>query len=235
MLALAVPVVTIQVGLMSMGVVDTIMIGHLSPQALAAVALGNLYFFVPAVFGMGTLMVLDPIVAQAVGAGDAPAVARGMQRGIVLAVLLSIPSMVLLLAAAPILGLLHQPADVVPLAATYSVRMAPGVLPFLLFIVLRQSLQALGRPRPVVVAIVIANLVNAALNYLLIFGHFGMPAMGVAGSAWATTLSRWLLCLLLPALSWKLITPHLHPLRPEIASVAPLGRMIRLGTPIGAQ
>jgi multidrug resistance protein, MATE family len=62
-----------------------------------------------------------------------------------------------------------------------------------------------------------------------------MPAMGVAGSAWATTLSRWLLCLLLPALSWKLITPHLHPLRPEIASVAPLGRMIRLGTPIGAQ
>jgi MATE family multidrug resistance protein len=235
MLDLALPVVIIQVGLMSMGVVDTIMVGHLSPQALAAVALGNLYFFVPAVFGMGTLMVLDPVVAQAVGAGDVPAVARGMQRGVVLAVLLSIPSAVLLLAAAPILGLLHQPPDVVPLAVQYSVRMAPGVLPFFLFIVLRQSLQALGRPRFVVVTIVVANLVNAGLNWVLIFGHLGLPAMGVAGSAWATTSSRWLLCLLLPALSWKLVVPHLRPIRPEIRELAPLGRMIRLGTPIGAQ
>ncbi|MEO7986933.1 MAG: MATE family efflux transporter [Gemmatimonadales bacterium] len=235
MLDLALPVVIIQVGLMSMGVVDTIMVGHLSPQALAAVALGNLYFFVPAVFGMGTLMVLDPVVAQAVGAGDVPAVARGMQRGVLLAVLLSIPSAILLLAAAPILGLLHQPPDVVPLAVQYSVRMAPGVLPFFLFIVLRQSLQALGRPRSVVVTIVVANLVNAGLNWVLIFGHLGLPAMGVAGSAWATTSSRWLLCLLLPALSWKLVVPHLRPIRPEIRELAPLGRMIRLGTPIGAQ
>src|SRR6058998_1251506 len=128
MLDLALPVVIIQVGVMSMGVVDTIMVGHLSPQALAAVALGNLYFFVPSVFGMGTLMVLDPIVAQAVGAGDAPSVARGVQRGVNLAALLSVPSAILLIAAEPILALLHQPADVVPLAAAYSVRLALGVL-----------------------------------------------------------------------------------------------------------
>src|SRR5688500_4194146 len=82
---LALPVVVIQVGMMAMGVVDTIMVGHLSPQALAAVALGNLYFFGLAIFGMGTLMVLDPVVAQAVGAGDEPAIARGIQRGVLLA------------------------------------------------------------------------------------------------------------------------------------------------------
>src|SRR4051794_21740257 len=70
MLRLASPVVIIQLGMMSMGVVDTVMVGHLSTRALAAVALGNLYFFCFAVFGMGTLMVLDPIVAQAVGARD---------------------------------------------------------------------------------------------------------------------------------------------------------------------
>jgi Na+-driven multidrug efflux pump len=69
MLRLASPVVVIQLGMMSMGVVDTVMVGHLSTQALAAVALGNLYFFCFAVFGMGTLMVLDPIVAQAVAGG----------------------------------------------------------------------------------------------------------------------------------------------------------------------
>src|SRR5262245_54959187 len=147
MLDLALPVVFIQVGIMSMGVVDTIMVGHVSSQGLAAVALGNLYFFVPAVFGMGTLMVLDPVVAQAVGAGDAPSVARGIQRGVLLALLLAIPSVILLAAAAPVLALLRQPPDVAPLAAAYSVRLAPGVLPFFLFIVFRQSLQALGRVR----------------------------------------------------------------------------------------
>jgi MATE family, multidrug efflux pump len=211
MLDLALPVVIIQVGIMSMGVVDTIMVGHLSPQALAAVVLGNLYFFVPSVFGMGTLMVLDPVVAQAVGAGDAPSVARGVQRGVILAGLLSIPSAILLVAAEPILALLHQPADVVPLAASYSIRLAPGVLPFFLFIVLRQSLQ------------------------ILIYGRLGFPALGVAGSAWATTLSRWLLCLGLLAFAWRTLVPHLRPLRPEIWQPAPLGRMLRLGTPIGGQ
>jgi MATE family multidrug resistance protein len=235
MLDLALPVVIIQVGMMSMGVVDTIMVGHVSAQSLAAVALGNLYFFVPAVFGMGTLMVLDPVVAQAVGAGDAPSVARGVQRGVILACLLSVPSAILLVSAAPILAVLRQPADVVPLAAAYSVRMAPGVLPFFLFIAFRQSLQAIGRPRPIVVMIVIANLANILLNWVLIFGRFGLPAMGVTGSAWATTISRWLLCLGLPVLAWRSLAPHLLPLRPEIWQAAPLRRMLRLGTPIGAQ
>src|ERR687894_676075 len=82
MLRLAIPVVIIQVGLMAMGVVDTIMVGHVSAQALAAVALGNLYFFVVSSFGMGTLMALDPVVSQAVGASDWPAVSRGVQRGL---------------------------------------------------------------------------------------------------------------------------------------------------------
>src|SRR5919107_3575910 len=92
MLGLAVPVVVVQVGLMLMGVVDTIVVGHVSPAALAAVALGNLYFFVVVVFGMGTLMALDPLVAQAVGARDDLAIARAVQRGMVLALALSVIS-----------------------------------------------------------------------------------------------------------------------------------------------
>ena len=75
-IALAVPVVLVQVGLMLMGVVDTLMVGHVSATMLAAVALGNLYFFTVSIFGMGTLMALDPIVAQAIGARDEESVAR---------------------------------------------------------------------------------------------------------------------------------------------------------------
>ncbi len=235
MLDLATPVVVIQVGMMLMGVVDTILAGHLSAVALAAVALGNLYFFGLGVFGMGTLMVLDPVVAQAVGARDHPAVARGIQRGGLVALMLTVPATLLLLLAEPFMVLARQPSDVVPYAAAYAVHLAPGVLPFFLFIVLRQSLQSMHLTMPILVTIVVANLVNAALNWMLIFGHFGAPALGVVGSAWATTLSRWLLALLLLALTWRRLRPYLIPARPEIWQWAPLGRMLRLGVPIGCQ
>jgi multidrug resistance protein, MATE family len=235
MLRLATPVVIIQLGMMSMGVVDTVMVGHLSTRALAAVALGNLYFFGFAVFGMGTLMVLDPIVAQAVGARDEPAIARGMQRGVLLACILTIPAAVLLTLAEPLLGLAHQPAEILPMAAAYSVRMAPGVLPFYLFVVFRQSLQAMRHTAPILVAIVLANLVNALLNWILIFGHLGFPAMGVVGSAWATTASRWLLVVGLVATSWVHLRSYLRPVLAESWHLAPLGRMLRLGLPIGTQ
>jgi multidrug resistance protein, MATE family len=235
MLGLATPVVLIQVGMMLMGVVDAIMVGHVSAVALAAVALGNLYFFGLGVFGMGTLMVLDPVVAQAVGARDAPAIARGVQRGVLVALMLALPATLLLLPAEPLMTWARQPADVVPHAAAYAVRLAPGVLPFFLFIVLRQSLQSLHLTRPIMVTIVVANLTNAGLNWVLIFGHLGAPRLGVVGSAWATTLSRWILVLLLLALTWRTLKPHLLPIRPEIWRWEPLGRMLRLGLPIGCQ
>ena len=235
MLRLAIPVVIIQVGMMAMGVVDTVMVGHISAQALAAVALGNLYFFTLAVFALGTLMVLDPVVAQAVGAGDGPAVARGVQRGVLIAAVLTVPAVILLTSAASVFALARQPAEVIPLAAAYAVRTAPGTFPFLLFVVFRQSLQAMGRTAPIVGAIVGANLANAALNWILIFGHLGFPAMGVVGSAWATTISRGLLVLGLWIAARRELMPLVWPVRAEIWRVEPLIRMFRLGLPIGAQ
>jgi MATE family multidrug resistance protein len=235
MLRLAIPVVIVQVGMMAMGVVDTIMVGHISAQALAAVALGNLYFFTLAVFALGTLMVLDPVVAQAVGAGDRSAVARAVQRGVIIAALLTVPAVALLTLAAPLFSLARQPAEVIPLAAAYAIRTAPGTFPFLLFVVFRQTLQAMGRTAPIVGAIIGANLANGVLNWMLIFGHLGFPAMGVVGSAWATTISRVLLLLWLWAASRRDLHPLLSPIRPEIWRLQPLARMFRLGIPIGAQ
>src|SRR3982750_4118898 len=75
-LRLALPVAAVQLGLMAMGVIDTIMVGHLSPAALASAALGNLYFFIAGIFGQGTLMALDPVISQAVGAREDEAISR---------------------------------------------------------------------------------------------------------------------------------------------------------------
>ena len=129
-LALALPVAAVQVGMMFMGVVDTIMVGHFSSNDLAATALGNLYFFTAVVFPMGLLMSLDPVVSQAVGAGDQPAVARALQRGGLLALLLSIPVGLALVPGTTLLALLRQPPEVVPVAAGYALASIPGIFPF---------------------------------------------------------------------------------------------------------
>jgi MATE family multidrug resistance protein len=233
LLALALPVVTVQVGLMTMGVADSVMVGHISAAALGGVALGNVYFFAVCVFGMGVLLALDPVVSQAVGARDEPAVARGLQRGIVLSLLLSMPASLLLLATGPFLEALGQPAEVVPIAAGYVLREIPSVFPFYAFVVFRQTLQALGRMRAIVAVIVLSNLINVGLNWVLIFGKLGFPEMGANGSAWATTLSRWAMLAGIVALAWPTVRRYLLPWRPESFDARALGRMVALGAPIG--
>ena len=235
MVGLALPIVAVQLGQMLMGVVDTIMVGHVSPESIAAVALGNLYFFGAAIFGMGALMALDPVVAQAVGAGDTVAVARGVQRGLILALGLSVVATALLLPARPVLALLRQPPGVSDVAATYARVEIAGILPFYLFGALRQSLQAIKRVAPIVGAIVAGNLANVGLNYLWIYGHWGFPAGGAVGSAWATAVARWVMLGLLLAVAWRSLKPQLLPLRREALAREPLRRMVLLGVPIGIQ
>jgi MATE family multidrug resistance protein len=232
---LAMPVIAVQLGWMAMGVVDTVMTGHLSSRALAAVAVGNLYFFTASIFGWGALMALDPLIAQAVGARDHPAIARGLQRGLVLAAALTAPIVLALAAAHPVLGALRQPPEIVPVAAGYALSCIPGVLPLLAFVVLRQTLQAMARMTPVVVTIVVANLANVVLNWVFIYGKLGVPAMGAVGAGWASSVCRWLMAALLLAVAWRDLRAHLRPWRAESLALAPLGRMLALGLPIGAQ
>jgi multidrug resistance protein, MATE family len=233
--SIAVPVVVVQVGLMLMGVVDTLIVGHVSPQALASVALGNLYVFNVIVIAMGALMALDPLVAQAVGANDGVAVTRSIQRGLILSVVLAVITMFGMIPAAPLLRAFRQPPEVIPAAAAYIHICAAGLVPFLVFVVLRQSLQAIGRLAPIVTTIVAANVLNAALNWVLIFGHLGAPALGVAGSALATVISRWVMCVMLLVLAWPELRPHLIAVDPASFALRPLWRMLGLGLPIGLQ
>jgi len=219
--------------MMTMGVADSIMVGRVSPASLAAVALGNLYFISLAIFGIGVLGALDPVIAQAVGAGDRIAISRGLQRGLLIAAVLSIFVSLLLIPGEHILRFLRQPEEVIPIAADYARVCIPGVLPFLAFTVLRQTLQALAHLRPVVVTIVVANLANVGLNWVLIFGHLGFPVLGAVGAAWATSVCRYLMALGLLASAWSLLRPHLFPLRRDTLSRSALWRMLRLGLPIG--
>jgi MATE family multidrug resistance protein len=234
-IALAVPVVLVQVGFTSMGLVDTIMVGRVSAAVLAAVALGNLYFINVAIFGMGTLLALDPLVAQAAGAGDSAAVSQAMQRGVVIALGLAALTCVLLAPAGIVLRAFGQPPSIVPDAASYVHISIAGALPFFLFIVLRQSLQALHRVAPIVWTMVAANLTNAGFNWVFVYGHLGSPALGAAGSAVATAISRWIGMLMLMVVAWPELRSHLLPVQRDVLNRRALGHMLRLGMPIGAQ
>jgi len=235
MARVAAPVVVINLALQAMGVVDTLMVGRLGGEAIAAVALGNFYFHNAAIFGIGVLFVLDPIIAQAVGAGDQAAIARGVQRGVVLAIGIGVLVMLALIPGEWLLGALDQPPEVVAETAVYARRRLIGVVPFLLFQVLRQTLQAIGLVRPVILAALAANGVNALANWLLVYGAWGAPRLGVAGSGVATALAMWTMLILLVILSWPVLRPTLRPWRPESLTPEPLIRMSRLGIPIGTQ
>jgi MATE family multidrug resistance protein len=203
MLRIAVPVVMAELGWMTMGVVDTIMVGPLGPEAISAAGVGNSMHIAFAIFGMAIMLGLDTLVSHAYGARDIRDCHRWFFDGLMLAGLLAVPIMTLLVLvwlAIPSLGF-HD--AVRPLLETYF-----GVLllstPFLLaYAVCRRYLQAMHAVTPVMFALVTANVINATGNWVLIHGHLGFPALGVAGSAWATVISRaYMLATLLFAVWW---------------------------------
>ena len=190
MLRLAIPVVLAELGWMAMGVVDTIMVGPLGPQAISAAGVGNAMHIAFAIFGMAVMLGLDTLVSQAFGARDIRECHRLFFDGLALAALLTVPIMLLLALvwlAIPFLGF-HE--AVRPLLESYFGIMIFST-PFLMaYATCRRYLQGMHAALPVMIALVTANVVNAGVNWTLIYGHFGLPALGVTGAAWATVISR---------------------------------------------
>src|SRR5687767_11246399 len=172
---LAMPLALAQAGIQLMGVVDTAIVGRLGASELGAVGLGNACFFTLWIIGMGIVMGIDPLIAQALGAGDEVR-ARGMLwQGVWLAAIvgfvLSIPT-----ALTPLLlqGIIPD-QTVVRLATVYLLVRVVGFIPMLLFVVVRSYLQAQGITRPIIYAIVVANIFTSSADLLFVFGGRILP------------------------------------------------------------
>ena len=235
LIQLAVPVMAVEMGLMGMHVVDALFVGHLSATALAAVSLALIYYFTVVVVGMGTLVGFDALVSQAVGADDQPSVRRALQRGLLLALALCLPLALILWPTEPVFRALHQPEEIIPMAARVvhiSILGLPGVLTF---VVLRQTLQAMERLRPILLTVLVANLINVFFNWVLISGRFGAPALGVNGSAIASVIGRTSLPLILLWSARDVLWPLLRERDALLFDLQPLIRMLRIGAPVGVQ
>lgn len=230
---LAAPVVFVQLGSMLMGVVDTVMLGHFSAEALAAGALGHSTNITLLMFGLGTLAVLDPLISQAYGAREPEAVAAHLQRGVLLALALCLPMGLLLWDIAPLLRAAGQPEAIVGDAAAYARGIVWGIPAYFLFMVVRQALQAMSVVRPAGWAIVVGNILNILLDWVLIFGHLGFPVLGVAGSAYATSTARWLMLAWLVFASRRQLAPYWRGFTAEAARLPSYLRLLRIGVPIG--
>lgn len=195
LLSLAAPMLLGQAGQVMLQLVDTLMIGQVSATALGGAALaGNLVMF-GLYFAYGSLGAVAPKIAQSfarysAGSGEPAAVGRLITAGCLLGVGVGIFLALALSILVPFLGLLGQPPDVVQEAGPYLLLIAWSLPLAMISLVLGQSAEAMNRPWPVFVILAGTVLVNVGLNSLLIFGHWGFPALGLTGAGWATLAAR---------------------------------------------
>jgi multidrug resistance protein, MATE family len=233
MLHLAAPLVAAELGWMLMGIVDTMCVGRVSPAAIGAVGLGSMTFYTVGIFAAGVLLGLDTLVSQAYGAGDLDDCRHSLINGIWLSILLMIPVMLGLEACVPLLARFGVDPDVMRDTRPYMHVLNFSSLPLLLYFAFRRYLQSVNIVRPIMVALVTANVVNLAGNLIFVFGRFGAPRLGATGAAWATLLSRAYLAIVLAIVILKHDPRIMHvSWKPDFARVR---RLFHLGLPAATQ
>jgi len=172
---------------------DNIMVGQLGTAELAAVSLGNSFVFIAMSLGIGFSTAITPLVAEADGAGNKADGKSALKHGLVLCTALGISLFGIILLLKPIMYLMKQPPEVVELAMPYLDLVAFSLVPLVIFQAFKQFSEGLSQTKYPMYATIIANVVNIVLNYLLIFGSFGFPKLGIVGAAIGTLTSRFIM------------------------------------------
>lgn len=234
---LALPLVLTQAGQMTVHLVDNAMIGRVGTTELAAASFANSIYVVIMLFGIGVFMGVTPLVSRARGGRDDLAAAALMKSSLAFSGLLIGAVTALAAAVALAMPLMGQTDAVVRLSLPYYGLLALSTIPLLTFILLKQIGEGLGNTTAAMGATVIANLVNVTGNYVLIFGKFGFPELGLLGAGYATLLSRIVSPLLLVALFACVpsIRASFALMRRVRASFARFARVLSVGLPIAGQ
>ena len=241
LLKLSGPILITQLGTMLLGLVDTAVVGRLGEVPLGAVGLGNSVFFTVSVLGFGWMLALDPLIAQAVGAGESTRARELVWQGAWIGMAGAIPLALLIVVLAENIALFGVADVTAQETVPYLYARLAGLAPFFVLAACRAFLQAHELTRPLVIGVIVANVVNLPLSYLLVFGDaglaplglppLGVPAYGAEGAGWASAVATVLqLLVALAALRtvWGTDVRAFH--RPERATIL---RVLRLGTPIG--
>lgn len=235
-LVLAAPIVLTQVAHISLSFVDTVMVGRLGPQALAGIALGNTVFFTLIVIAMGIVMAVGPMVSQAFGAGEEDPIGRSVRQGLWLSLCLAVVVMVIYENAYTLLLAAGQDPTTAGMAAAYLSAIKWSAFPFLGFIAFRSFVEGVSRPRAVTAIAFLGVGLNILANWVLMFGKWGFPELGLEGTGWASSIVHSANFLLLAG--FVATRPEFRPYsifsklgRPDFSYFR---RLFRIGWPIGA-
>jgi len=190
---LAAPVMLGMLGHTFVSFVDNIMVGQIGTAELAAVSLGNSFMFIAMSLGIGFSTAVTPLIAEADSANNFKQAKSTFKHGLFLCTVLGIVLFLGVYFAKPLLYLMQQPQEVVALAIPYLDLVAFSLIPLIVFQALKQFSDGMSMTRYPMYATLIANIVNIVLNYLLIFGKFGFPTLGIVGAAYGTVISRFIM------------------------------------------
>ena len=204
-LKLALPIMAGQLGQITVYLADNLMVGRLGAEALASVSLAIAIIAVPIVIGMGIAVALPTLVSEADGAGETKKISQYFKHSLIINATIGLISCVLMIVGLPLIEYLGQDPEVVKLAKTYIYMSALGMVPMMIFMTLRGFSDGMSETKPPMVAMLLGNVLNVGLNYLLIFGHYGFPALGVEGAALASLISRiaMIVFIVIILLRWK--------------------------------
>jgi multidrug resistance protein, MATE family len=187
---LAYPVMISMLGQVMTGVADSVMVGWIGALPLAASSFANIFFTLPLFFGVGVSYAITPLVAEAHGAKNTNGIIETLRNGLLINMLTGIALVALIFAIEPTLYMMSQPPEVVTLAIPYLKIVGLSIIPTMLFQTFRQFAEGLHKTRMAMVIVIVSNLLNIALNYVLIYGVYGFPEMGLNGAGLATLISR---------------------------------------------
>ena len=235
-LAIALPLMAAYLAEMGMMITDMIIVGRLGGKELAAVGLTADWFYVLLLIGMGVVAIVGVLVAQNFGANNPDGVRNAAEQGLIAATICSIPVIFAVYFLGPALQYARQDPEVIELITDYSRPLALSVFPALWFVALRNFVTALERAAGIMTITVLALIANLGINYTLVFGHLGFPALGVVGAAYGTAIVNWLM------FAWLAIhvtrSPHFARFRPRIIPRSinwnTCREIFRLGLPISA-
>ena len=234
---LALPVMLSQLGQVSVGVADSMMVGQLGALPLAAASLGNSIFFVILMFGMGVSMGITPLVSVAEGKGKAKRISNLFQHGLWINIGISLLLTIAVIGLSQGLHFLDQPEEVVTLTIPYLLVITASLFPFMIFQTFKQFAEGMSQTKQAMYITIFCNLVNVFLNWILIFGELGAPEMGLMGAGWATLISRILMPIMMGWYVLKSKRYQAYQLKMNLKkwSIPMFSRILNVGIPTGFQ
>ncbi len=225
------------------GVADSVMVGWIGALPLAASSFANIFFSLPLFFGIGVSYAITPLVAEASGAKNSKGIIETLRNGFLINMIIGAALMILIFSIEKLLYNLSQPPEVVALAIPYLKIIAPAIIPTMMFQTFRQFAEGMHHTRMAMVIVITSNVINIALNYVLIYGKFGFPEMGLNGAGLATLIARivmgfWMAAYIYYGKHFKdyraaFMLPFRKP--GSLYSKSLINKMLHIGIPAGAQ